>query len=68
MLPLLPWWSRPIVFVLSGHVVGHSISEHAEPRHQAFFSGRTILLVDNGSYSMASSFTTMFRDYKAGPL
>jgi hypothetical protein len=53
---------------LSGHVVGHSISEHAEPRHQAFFSGRTILLVDNGSYSMASSFTTMFRDYKAGPL
>jgi hypothetical protein len=68
VLPHVPWWARPIVFLLSGHVMGHSISEHAVPRPKTFFSGRTFLLVDNGSYSMASSVTTMFRDYKAGTI
>jgi len=62
----VPIWARPLVFVLQGHTVSHSIGEHSPRKPDAFFNGRTFLLVDNGSFSMASSFTTMFRDYKAG--
>ena len=68
ILPLVPWWARPLVFVLRGHVVRHSIAETRAPHPAAYFSGRTLLLVDNGSFSMATDFTAMFRDYKVGTI
>ncbi len=68
ILPLVPWWGRPIAAVLRGRVVSHSMAEHTAPKPDAFFSGRTYLLTDNGSFSMSAIFAAMFRDYKAGTI
>jgi len=64
----VPWWARPMVAVLRGRVVGHSIAERSHPRPGAFFLGHTYLLIDNGSFSMAAIFAAMFRDYQAGTI
>jgi len=68
ILPDVAWWARPMVFVLRGRVISHSIAENSVPKPDAFFPGRAYLLVDNASYSMASSFATMFRDYQVGTI
>lgn len=68
ILPQVPWWARPLVGVLNGHVVSHSIGERAVRKPDAFFPGRAYLLIDNGSFSMATSFAAMFRDYKVGTI
>jgi C-terminal processing protease CtpA/Prc len=57
-----------MVAVLRGRVLSHSFAEHAVAKPGAFFPGRTYLLVDNGTYSMASEFAAMFRDYHAGTI
>jgi hypothetical protein len=68
ILPQVPWWARPLIVVLNGHVVSHSIAERRVPKPAAFFSGPVYLLVDNGSFSMAAEFAAMFRDYKVGTI
>jgi hypothetical protein len=68
ILPHVPWWARPLILVLNGRVVSHSIAERAVPKPDAFFPGHTYLLIDNGSYSMATDFAAMFRDYKVGTI
>jgi hypothetical protein len=64
----VPWWSRPEMFVRHGHTVAFRPGEHSARKPNAFFTGRTFLLVDNGTYSMAAIFATMVRDYKAGTI
>jgi hypothetical protein len=68
ILPLLPIWFKPVDFVFRGHVLPLPLPPPTRRKPDAFFSGRTFLLVDNGSFSMASRFATMFRDYKAGTI
>jgi hypothetical protein len=68
ILPQVPWWARPLIVVLRGRVVSHSIAENSVAKPDAFFSGRAYLLIDNGSFSMATGFAAMFRDYKAGTI
>ena len=43
-------------------------SERSHTKPEAFFPGRVYLLIDNGSFSMATTFAAMFRDYKAGTI
>jgi hypothetical protein len=68
ILPQVPWWARPLMVVLRGRVVSQSFVERAAPKPDAFFAGRAYLLTDNGSYSMATAFATMFRYYKVGAI
>jgi C-terminal processing protease CtpA/Prc len=68
ILPQLPLLARPLVAVLTGHVVSHSMGERAFRKPDAFFPGHAYLLIDNGSFSMATSFAAMFRDYKVGTI
>jgi hypothetical protein len=68
ILPEVPWWARPIVFVLRGRTMSHSIAEQSAPKPAAFFPGRAYLLIDNASYSMATEFAAMFRDYDLGTI
>jgi hypothetical protein len=42
--------------------------ERAIPRPEAFFSGRVYLLIDNATFSSATDFAVMFRDYKIGTI
>ncbi len=63
-----PWWARPIMLTLIGRTAGQSLGERQFLKPEAFFSGRSFLLVDNGTFSMASGFAAMFRDYKVGPI
>ena len=66
--PHLPTWARPMAAVMKGKVVTRAAGEHAVPRPEAFFSGRTWLLVDNGTFSSATDFAAMFRDYEVGTI
>ena len=68
ILPQLPRWSVPIAFFCRGRSITISVGEHTAPKPGAFFSGRVYLLTDNGSYSMATDFAAMFRDYQAGTI
>ena len=43
-------------------------TEVTAPKRDAFFSGRVFLLVDGGTFSAASDFATMFRDYRVGTI
>jgi hypothetical protein len=67
-LSSVPWWARPVDFVLRGHVIPHTNPPVSGPRPDAFFTGRVYLLVNNGTFSMASSFATMVRDYGVGTI
>lgn len=42
--------------------------ETAGPKRDAFFAGRIFLLVDGGTFSSASGFAAMFRDYRVGTI
>jgi hypothetical protein len=42
--------------------------ERPASKRDAFFSGRVFLLVDGGTFSSASDFAAMFRDYRVGTL
>ncbi|MCE5322849.1 hypothetical protein LLG46_05965 [bacterium] len=53
---------------LDGMVITQEIEEHSAPKPDAFFSGRVFLLVDNGTFSGASCFAAMFRDYSVGTI
>lgn len=53
---------------IDGLVCTWDSKEKSVPKPDAFFSGRAFLLVDNGTFSSATDFTTMFRDYKVGPI
>ena len=55
-------------FVLRGHVIPHTFPEQSGRKPDAFFEGRVYLLVNKGTFSMASSFATMLRDYKVGTI
>jgi hypothetical protein len=43
-------------------------TEESVPKPEAFFTGRAFLLVDNGTFSSASNFAAMFRDYGVGKI
>ncbi len=43
-------------------------TEVPAPKRDAFFSGRIFLLVDGETFSSASDFATMFRDYRVGTI
>ncbi len=68
ILPLIPWFARPMGVLVRGHVFGIAMPENSAPKPAAFFQGRVYLLVNGGSFSMASSFATMVRDYKVGTI
>ena len=68
ILPLIPWWARPLAATLRGIVFSVGAAEKSVPKPGAFFPGRTYLLTDNGSYSMAVFLAAMVRDYKAGTI
>ena len=53
---------------LEGLVVTEALDEVRRERPEAFFEGRVTLLVDNGTFSSAADFATMFRDYQAGEI
>ena len=49
-----------------GKVVTYHGEEERFPKPATFFTGRSYLLIDNGTFSSATEFATMFRDYKVG--
>ena len=49
-----------------GLVVSETAADELHDRPDAFFTGRVTLLVDNGTFSSASGFAAMFRDYGVG--
>ena len=64
----VPWWARPLVFFLRGRTITHPIGERPGAKSGVFFSGRLYLLTDYASFSMATSFAAMVRDYKVGTI
>ncbi len=66
--PYLPTWAKPMAAVMRGKVVTRNASEHSVPKPEAFFTGRAWLLIDNGAFSSATDFATMFRDYRVGTI
>ena len=53
---------------LEGMVITFFGTEAPASKPQAFFSGRVYMLVDGGTFSSASDFATMFRDYRVGTI
>lgn len=53
---------------LEGMVITVFETEAPASKPAAFFSGRVYLLVDGGTFSSASDFATMFRDYRVGTI
>lgn len=53
---------------LEGMVVTEQGQDESVPKPDAFFSGRVFLLVDNGTFSSAVGFATIFRDYGMGTI
>ena len=49
-----------------GKVVTYHGEEERFPKPATFFTGRSYLLIDNETFSSATEFATMFRDYKVG--
>jgi hypothetical protein len=66
LLSQFPWFAKPTLVLLSGHTISVSIRERSYAKPKAFFPGRTYLLIDNGSFSMATTFADMFREFHAG--
>jgi hypothetical protein len=53
---------------LEGLTATYSVGEEKPAKPSAFFSGRVFLLVDSGTFSSASVFAAMFRDYAVGTI
>ncbi len=51
---------------LEGMIVDRDIEEKSVTRPRAFYHGRVFLLVDNATFSSATDFAVMFRDYRVG--
>ena len=51
---------------LRGLVVTTREEELKRPKPENFYDGRAYLLVDNGTFSSATDFASMFRDYERG--
>lgn len=51
-----------------GEVVNTDSDKGVNPVPEDFFDGRVYLVVDNGSYSSASSFAAAFREHKIGEI
>ncbi len=52
----------------NGRVSSQEVSESTHPKPAAFFTGQTYLLIDNGTFSSATDFAAMFRDYNVGTI
>ena len=61
-----PWLAR--FQALLGMNLTWNFPETAPEPREAFFDGKTWLLVDNGTFSSASGFATVFRDYIGGTI
>jgi len=61
-------WGIPEDAEIDGLIVTWRTSEQSARKPRAFFTGRTFLLVDNGSFSSAVGFASMFRDYGIGEI
>jgi hypothetical protein len=53
---------------IDGIIATCHATEESVPKPDAFFTGRAFLLVDNGTFSSASNFAAMFRDYGVGKI
>ncbi len=53
---------------LEGLVVTEAVAEVRHEQPEAAFGGRVTLLVDNATFSSASDFAAMFRDYSIGEI
>lgn len=53
---------------LQGLTITRSLEEKKQEKPESFFNGKVYLLVDNGSFSAASDFAAMFRDYECGKI
>ena len=53
---------------IDGIVATFHCADESVPKPEAFFTGRAFLLVDNGTFSAASDFAAMFRDYGVGTI
>ncbi len=60
--------AKPGAVLDSGKVVSRKMKEKARPKPAAFFNGRSYLLIDSGTFSSATDFAAMFRDYKVGTI
>lgn len=60
------WLSNRVVE--NGRVSSQEVSESTHPKPAAFFTGQTYLLIDNGTFSSATDFAAMFRDYNVGTI
>ena len=62
-------WKVPKDAEIEGLIVTWEIGDQSFPtKPQSFFRGRTFLLVDNGTFSSATDFAAMFRDYEVGKI
>ncbi|MBI4902398.1 MAG: hypothetical protein HY820_02105 [Acidobacteria bacterium] len=64
----LPRWARPVALFTTGRVMGKDMGEEKHAKPAAFFSGRKYLLIDNDTFSSATDFAAMFRDYQTGDI
>jgi C-terminal processing protease CtpA/Prc len=64
VLPMLPQTGN----LKMGSVITNREAERAIPQPKAAFHGRVYLMVDNGTFSSATDFAAMFRDYKVGTI
>ena len=53
---------------LEGLVITDFNKEYSPRQPEAFFDGNTYLLIDNETFSSASDFAAMFRDYECGEI
>lgn len=51
-----------------GLLVTQHVPEEKQQKPEAFFDGKVYLLTDNGTFSSASDFAAMFRDYECGTI
>lgn len=63
-------WHLPEDADIDGVIITYSIPNGVMSfkKPQAFFSGRTFLLVDNGTFSSGADFAAMLRDYGVGKI
>jgi hypothetical protein len=61
-------WDRPESAGLEGMVVNWKFKPEAHGKPEAFYTGRAFLLVDNRTFSSATDFAAMFRDYSVGKM
>ncbi|MCX6376440.1 MAG: S41 family peptidase, partial [Armatimonadetes bacterium] len=61
-------WEIPEDADIDGQVVTWRIGDQTPSKPKAFFTGRVFLLIDNGTFSSATDFAAMFRDYGVGEI